>query len=313
MVTVGVPGTGTGLRLEGLRVVFDVERSVQSSLNSADVRVYNLAPDARQSIRENVSAFQVEAGYGDDVGQIFAGEVLRAEHHREGPDLVTYLDNAEGYDAVQNAEVTRTFSKGTPAISVLLGLAQAFDLPVDGVDARGTTGGVGGATLAAIQAELARLGVPLVLRRSMSFQGRVSDALNDLSFSWKRAFDWSIRQGSVCLLAKSAPAGGQAVRLTPASGLIGAPNKLEIVRSGTVKQKGRTGKTEKVEKVEVHDGAAFRCLLDHRLREGGLVVLADAEVEGAFRLERVAFHGDTHGGPFECECEAVALKGVAVA
>jgi len=151
-----------------------------------------------------------------------------------------------------------------------------------------------------------------VMPRQVSMKGRVADVLNSLSFRWQRAFDWSIRMGAVCLVAKSDPVGGQAVRLSSKEGqLLGSPSKLEIVRSGTVRRKGRTGKVEDHEDVEVLDGASFRCLLDYRLREGGLVVLESEDVSGPFRLERVALRGDTHGGAFECECEAVSLAKLA--
>lgn len=321
-LTIGIP-RGGGLQYEtpdpkmredptvgyadGLTMSFSASKSIRSTLNSARMQVMNLAPAARNGIRDNVSAFQIEAGYGELFGIIFKGYVTDSRSTRNGPDIVTEIESADGYDVLQETEFKKTFPKRTPVVEVLRQVAKATELPLVAFDHHA----------ARILSGAARARQAPLLKRSLALSGRIGDVLDQLAATFR--FEWSIQDGALLLVSQGEPIAGDTVVLTPETGLIGSPSKILLTRTIRIGDK---------EKVEVADGASFRCLLNPNLRPGGLVELKpanaapgstfpslrpsnprvdDHEAHGIYRLESVDFDGDTHSGDFVAECEARLL------
>lgn len=100
---------------------FSVQRGILSDSNKCSLQLYNLAPSTREKIFQD--AFQMnpekwkflklEAGYGDDLTQIFMGRILQAYSHRAGgqTDIVTDIQ-AQALDMF-DCYTSYTFEAGT--------------------------------------------------------------------------------------------------------------------------------------------------------------------------------------------------------
>lgn len=81
---------------------FDVTRNTLSSANVAQIRIYNLAAASRNKARFNISNYGtyrqviLKAGYGDDMAEIFRGNISQAWSYREGVDWITQIECYDG-------------------------------------------------------------------------------------------------------------------------------------------------------------------------------------------------------------------------
>jgi hypothetical protein len=93
-----------------LRVDFSGTRSVGQMANTFNVAIFNLSPEnykqltkdpdtRKNQFENNEYTFRFEAGYGDDLGLIFAGQVFEAKTRRDGVDFITEISSIAGlYD-----------------------------------------------------------------------------------------------------------------------------------------------------------------------------------------------------------------------
>lgn len=99
---------------------FDIDRSVMSTVNNAKVTLYNLAPDTRNGIyKDRYSVTQywqmfILAGYGgNELYEIFRGNIYEAFSYKKGPDWITEITGYDGAYAIQNGFTAETMTKET--------------------------------------------------------------------------------------------------------------------------------------------------------------------------------------------------------
>ena len=105
--------SGDGLDLSNLRIVFKIKKSDAQTPNTAEIRVYNLAPETAKQIRKEFKRVVLQAGYESNYGVIFDGNIKQVRMGREsGTD--TYIDIAagDGDDAYNYAVVNTTLAAG---------------------------------------------------------------------------------------------------------------------------------------------------------------------------------------------------------
>lgn len=128
-------------------VEFDITRNTLTSANICQIRIYNLSKLNRNRLRFNISNFggpyrpvRLRAGYGDDLAEIFSGNISAAWSVREGTNYVTQIECYDGGFAFVNGVSDRQFAAGTPQVSVIRSLMS--DLPETKVGAVGAYTGV---------------------------------------------------------------------------------------------------------------------------------------------------------------------------
>lgn len=97
--------------IQNLRVQFDVEKFFDSTLNTADIVVYNLNPEKRGILVKRKSDFEsapfttisLIAGYKDADATIFRGQLVQGFSTRQGPDWITTLQCVTAYDQFVSA------------------------------------------------------------------------------------------------------------------------------------------------------------------------------------------------------------------
>lgn len=250
-----------GVGLNSLRIAFAVQRDEKRTPNAVEVRVWNLSEGNRKAIASRQSVpISLEAGYVDDVGQLFLGDLRTARTSREGPDLITCVSGGDGEAAIRSARINRTFRAGTPVKEVLKALAGQLNI------AAGNLGTIGSVSYADGSS---------TLQRAQTMSGLIYDELEDLCRSC--GLRWSVQDSALQLRRGDEPVGDRKGPLLRAdSGLIGEP-QVE-----TDRVKGTLVTCAALLLPDVIPGVAVR--VESEAFSGNLVVT------------QTEHRGDTHGG-----------------
>lgn len=113
---------------------FESRRVYNGGANQFSMRIYNLAPEIRNKIRQDVATNQtglsrfrnvsLNAGYGDSLSQIIRGQVTQAWSHREGVNFITEIDGTDFANAYINGYTSKQYPKGTQVKSIITDMAQ---------------------------------------------------------------------------------------------------------------------------------------------------------------------------------------------
>jgi len=121
-------------QFKDLRVVFNIERTNASTLNNGDIKIYNLNSSSRGSIKKATilgsktagSRVVLEAGYIGNTEVLCTGEVVKFDHSKSGPDIITSLQISDGYSNLAFSNIEKSYSDGTRLRSVLNDVADAM-------------------------------------------------------------------------------------------------------------------------------------------------------------------------------------------
>lgn len=132
-------GKGTKTIHDGLNIQFNVTKSSNSVGGEANIMIANLPMEEAINITTLLSSFEnvnkrkkvrLSAGYGDDIGVIFTGDVVHAEPISEPPDIWLNIDARIGY--FDNTKViSYTIKDKTPVKEVASKVANWLDLPLN--------------------------------------------------------------------------------------------------------------------------------------------------------------------------------------
>ncbi|MGB0763051.1 MAG: baseplate hub protein [Acidimicrobiales bacterium] len=240
-----------------LRVSFRAERAIRPSPSPAEIRVYNLDPTRRnaavQAATKQGVRVRLQAGYKTvGLAQIFDGDVRTARIEKQGPDVVLVLSGSDGLLKLRQRAKARSFASETQVADVLRRVV--------------SDSGLGPGNL---EAAIRAIGNKTIGDGGLALSGDVSTALSTATGS--AGLQWSVQDGQLVILGSNEARSGQAVKLSPETGLIGLPSE-------DAKQELRA-----------------TSLLNPDLLPGRLLVLDSPELSGNYRIEGVTYDGDTHG------------------
>ncbi|MHA7915994.1 tubulin-specific chaperone D [Alloalcanivorax xenomutans] len=197
-----------GFEPNPLQITFTIEQTPGNWLSYAEITVYGLNRDSRNRIREEYEEVRLIAGYREQYGQIFAGNLFNVEFGRDGPDSFVRL-----YCRSEAApdEVNLSWGPGTPRIDVIRDVAASFQRPVE------------------IVGDFSHLppvdkGLSIFMERKL--------AMHFMSDEW--GFDWMIRNQTVFILAKGETIPDAVYRYSATTGLIGSPRVTILGCDATV-------------------------------------------------------------------------------
>lgn len=113
-------------------IQFNIERSAMASINSMDLRLYNLKPETRNRLQHDRFRFDVyqkielRAGYGGDLPLIFSGNIFQANSYREGSNIVTCIDARDGAFDTTTQRTFTTLQQGTTVKEAVTTLIKQF-------------------------------------------------------------------------------------------------------------------------------------------------------------------------------------------
>lgn len=264
-VTVGENG-GEGVRIDQrFRVAFRVVKTLTTETNVSDVEIYGLGDSLRQQFLKPGQVMQIEAGYADASEILTIADITNASIKREPPDIITRLECQDGAVALRERKIALSFAPDTPVKRVLDKLAEELALGqrATGVEVSG------------------------VYRNGITLSTTIRDALDRVTR--KAGVTWSIQDRQLQILDRVDASQGEGVLLSPSSGLINSPERIDDPETG--------------DDIERGVGYRVRSLLNPKIRPGDQILLESADVSGQFRIDTVEHSGDTMAGNWYTEAE----------
>lgn len=285
-----------GISIKDLRFSFSIEKTLNETLNTSTVRIYNLKPESRKLVETPNNALILKAGYVDDKGPvtIFVGIVRRALTRRERADWVTELELDDGLIAYRDSKHTTSFKPGASGIDVMKQIAEQFGLPVlklpDGLTDK-------------------------IYPNGFSFVGRVRDAMNKVCNYL--GCEWSIQNQEIQILKKGGARERTALVISPETGMVGSPElEAKTMSEKLAAQQGLTTNSEGVvtvvsdkptasgkapkDRLEVQ-GYKVNMLMQPTMLPGDIVKVQAEGIDNFFKVEKVTHQGDTHGNEWVSE------------
>ncbi|HAU75920.1 MAG TPA: hypothetical protein DCW88_10430, partial [Agrobacterium sp.] len=196
-------GGGDSVDLSQLRIRFQVTQHNLQSPNVGDITISNLSDQTVKRIKGEGTEVTLEAGYQENPGLIFKGQIIQKRSGRENP-VDTYLNIiAQGGDQAYNyATVNKTLAAGHSYRDQVLTAYEAMK-PF-------------GITLG----KIADLGDKKMPRARVMF-GMARDILRTIAIS--TGTSWSIQNNELTVTKNNEPKEGGAIVLNSRTGLIGLP------------------------------------------------------------------------------------------
>lgn len=206
---------------------FSVARDKTINPNTAKILIYNLGETTRDRLAQQASqdgvTVRLEAGYGDNIGTLFFGVLLKVQSWRQGPTWHTEISGSDKQTknkkketdeepSLLTAKISQTFSAGTPISDVVKALVTALGVEPGSLNNTLTALRVGG-FLAGGDA----------LPKAWTAHGDAATILEQVLKS--AGFEWSIQDGLFLAGPKGqATLPGTGPELSPQTGLIGTPH-----------------------------------------------------------------------------------------
>lgn len=276
---------GQGLDLSALRITFDVKKDDQTTPNSAQICVYNPAPDTINRALKEFDTVSLDAGYVDGMGLIYAGNIIQVRRLRRGPDIVLEISAGDGDTAYNYGVVSTTLAAGATNKDRLQAMARA--MAIGNVDA-------GAALLSA--------GTGRALPRGKVLYKPVKDYMREYGRDTGSAV--FIDSGKLQTIKRDGYLPGTPVELAPGTGLIGAAQQTldGVEASSRLNPEIRIGGL-------VHIDPAYLVAADttSATASAGEKKTVHQAAGGYYRVIATRYTGDTHGQPWD-----VTITGVAV-
>ena len=259
---------GEGLRFdERFRITFEVTKDREPDGGEASVQIYNVGDPSRDRLIKDGQFVVINCGYADSpMEELFSGDVTRAVFVHDRPDTYLEFELVDGARALRDTRLSLSFAAGTTVQTVLDDILESLDFPVDPSDFQ----------------------VDGIYQEGVAFSGRARDALQRVA--QKGGFIWSIQDGRVQLRTLDDPEVTSVPKITPRTGLIASPERLDDRESETERNAGA--------------GFVVRSLLNPKIRPGQGVVIESRDIDGdECIVDTVSHKGDTRGNEWTTEAE----------
>lgn len=277
-----------GIDLSKLHIKFSVRNTTAQVLKRAEIRIYNLNQDTARKIQNEFTRVELSAGYEDNIGLIFQGQIAQIRVGRENA-TDSYVDIfAQDGDAAYNFAVSnRSLAKGWTPDQLHASLLQ--DLEPYGITAGYKPD---------FSTESAS--------RGMACYGMTRDYLRDLAA--QQGCEWSIEDGKINFVKLSSFLPGEAVVLNSATGMIGTP---EMTLQGLTIRSLLNSRIKSGGQVKVDNASIASLKLN--IAYAGSDVAPGTDADGAYTSRVVQHVGDTRGLEWYTSMICVAVDGTAPA
>jgi len=256
------------IEITGLRIQFQIEKTLEAEPNSGSIVVTNLAKTTRAEFNRKPLHVTLDAGYDGNLKRIFTGDLRWVTSTHTPPDWDTKIELGDGERAYKHARVNRSFAPGIDSKAVLAEIADSMGLKMPTSAAEATD----------LMAQFST---------GVTIQGPSAAEMDRILAPHARA--WSIQDGSLQILAAAETRVGTAFMVSPDTGLVGAP---------TMTAPGNSGEPATL---------AATMLLYPEMLPGSKVEMKSASVAGLFKVRKVTHKGDTHGADWTTTIEGVPL------
>ena len=262
-----IPDSGDSKTIKGLRINFDITKSILSFPNLCRLTIYNTNEETKSALQTKFTKIILNVGYEGDIRLLFKGEVRNVSQSKIGVDSMITCYCGDGERDWQNATFNKTFSENVTISSAIQDILKTFKE----------------VTIGDIQ------GVPDVADKLMgqTLSGSSKDLLD--GFSDEYGFNWSIQDGEVIITPyKESLKNDEAILVNSATGMIGSPTLTEIGADVTTLLNPR-----------MLPNRAFKIeSLNNDIQVGNIFYrnIKRTSAEGTYKIQEVVFKGDSQEG-----------------
>lgn len=258
-----------------IKIEFSISKSVSSTANTAEIKLYNLAESTRNGMGKEFDAVTLDAGYmppgeSGNVGIIFKGAVRDVEHKRDGPNIITTISCGDGDKALRRATISKSYPAGTKVTDVIEDISKELE-------AKGITRGE-----FKYPDELKEK----TFKRPYAVCGSCVRELDTIGRG--NSFYWSSQNETLEIIPGDGFVGSVAL-ISPETGMIGTPAITDT-------------------------GIRVKCMLNPEIRPNRRVQVQSQTLEmnaadGMYRVTDATYSGDNHTGDFVVDITGEAIKG----
>ncbi len=291
--TLLISGAGEAWDVSKMRITFSVKKTQNESPNQAQIRVYNLEKNTEHQILSEGQRVTLQAGYKDNFGVIFDGDIIQIKKGREqGTETYVEIIASDGDKAYNYAIINQTLSAGSKQS--------------DHINAAQKTMGLNSGQVDTTDKPLPRGKVMFGNSRDVLRQSAQANGQN-----------WSIQDGRLQFINKNGLLNGQAVVLNSKTGLIGGAEQS----NDGVKAKCLLNPMIKIGSAVIIDEqdvayAKIKASVKEKSKQSetdsNAPVNKPAEIakDGAYKVIGVEYKGDTYGNDWECELICIDIQAV---
>lgn len=281
---------GEAIDLSQLHIKFTVRNATVETLKQADIRIYNVADETAKKIQNEYTRVELHAGYGDNVGLIFQGQVAMVKRGKENA-TDSYVDvfGQDGDRAYNNAYLNTSLAKGwTPDdyYNAMMTAAKAYD----------------------IQPGFRPTFIGNPATRGAACYGMLRDHMR--AFAETQGCEWNIEDGKLNLVPKTSYIPAQVPVINAGTGMVGTPVQtiqgieVQCLLNPMVKAGGQ---------IQIDNASLATQVQRPNYQPGGSAPLppAGTDADGFYKALCVTHTGDTRGQPFYTYIIGVAVDGTA--
>jgi len=262
-----IPPGGEARIIKGLRVNFEITKSILSFPNLARITLYNPNQDTLSALEEKYTRIVLNAGYEGDIRLLFKGDVRNVFQTKIGRDRLLTIYSGDGEKSWQNATFNKTLSESLSVSSAIQEVLKTFsDINIGTLQ-----------------------GLPQVADklRGQVLSGSSKDIMDN--FAEEYGFSWSIQDGEVIITPDQEPLeGDEAVLVTAATGMIGSPTITEIGVDVTTLLNPRLLPNRGFIIESLNADVAIGNLFFRNIKR--------TSAEGLYKIQEVIFRGDSRDG-----------------
>lgn len=282
-----VVSTGTeGLDLSEFRINFHIKAADIQTPNMAYIRIYNLAPSTRANIVQTCRSVLLQAGYVNNYGGIFQGNIIRFKQGKES-NVDSYLDiiTADGDEGYNFGVISQSFAAGSDTLDHVTAIAAQMGINVGQSvkdilnNPMGSTGGI--------------------QPRGTVLYGLGKSLLADIARDYNAR--WSIQNGTLVMVLNTGYLPGTALVINSNTGMIGIPEatdngvQVQIELNPLVKIGGLVQLNQ--DSISNYPNMSAGFLNNSTLVRGTTPFYsATVTTDGFYRVMSVEHEGDTRGG-----------------
>lgn len=239
---------------DGFYFDFEVPFYDSDQLATATITINNMSPVARAAIGKNQVVI-LNAGYQDDIGVLFVGQVATFSHKQNGVEWQTKITATAALGQWLNSQVNKSYVEGSKAEDIIRDLLNMFGLEVG----------------------VFQLVENTVYPRGRVCAGKLKDVLTEIVVNECRS-RFLIRMNQVII---NNPSDGVTTGylLTPETGLLMYSDDSDTKDTAT----SNIGKTAEQKAAEEKTWKR-KCLLNYRMGAGDLIQIQSKGLEGKFQI-----------------------------
>lgn len=278
--------SGNGVDLSQLRIKFNIKRSDVQTPNIAEIRVYNLKEETAQQIEKEFSRVTLQAGYEQNFGVIFQGNVKQVLRGREDA-TTTFLDIIAG-----DGDLSYNFAIVNTTLAAGVGQAEQVNAAIGAMT---STGGVAAGNVGEFPTEK--------LPRGKVMYGNAREYLSQVSKNSSKT--WSIQDEKVQMVPLTSYLPGEVVELTSKTGLIGTP----IQNTDGINIKCLLNPKLKVSsRVKINNKDIARLKIDFSQPGSPANIPAPINNDGVYYILVIEYQGDTRGNEWYCNLTCINMS-----